>query len=82
MLHTENTEIHRVEFFKLFISPDENAFEPVVDVYYPIINDISHVDILKGNNYTTTSEALVGIISFTIYWREFIRDILQMAPTA
>ena len=67
-----------IDWFRGYISPDENAFEPVVDVYYPIINDISHVDVSKGNNYTGTSKDTVGIIAVSIYWRDFIRDILPI----
>jgi Adenylate and Guanylate cyclase catalytic domain len=48
----------------------------VVDVYYPIINDISHVDISKDYNYSAFNKTIVGIIAVSIYWRELIRDIL------
>jgi Adenylate and Guanylate cyclase catalytic domain len=65
-----------IDWLSGYISPSENAFEPVVDIYYPIIDDILHVDVAKGNNFTITSNAIVGIIAVSIYWREFIRDIL------
>ena len=65
-----------IDWFSAFLNPSEEAFEPVVDVYYPIIDDISHVDVSKGNNFTTNSTAIVGAIAIQFYWREFIRDIL------
>ena len=65
-----------IDWFSGYISPDENAFEPVVNVFYPIINDLSHVDVSKGNNYTTNSNDIVGVIAVSIYWRDVIRDIL------
>jgi hypothetical protein len=65
-----------VEWLQDYINPSDNAFEPVVDVYYPIINDLSHIDISNGNNYTLTNKTIVGIIAVSIYWRELIRDIL------
>ena len=65
-----------IDWLSGYISPNEDAFEPVIDVFYPIVNDISDVDVSKRNTITATSEAIVGIIAVSIYWREFIRDIL------
>lgn len=65
-----------IDWLSGYINPSENAFEPVVDVFYPIVDDISHVDVSKGNNFTTSNNTIVGIIAVSIYWREFIRDIL------
>jgi Adenylate and Guanylate cyclase catalytic domain len=63
--------------FRDYIPPHENPFEPVIDVLYPIINDISRVDV-TGNDTATTStdNSMVGILAASIYWREFIREIL------
>jgi Adenylate and Guanylate cyclase catalytic domain len=65
-----------VEWFRGYLPPNEIAFEPVVDLFYPIVDDLTHVDISKGNNYTTNSSDIVGVIAVQIYWREFLRDIL------
>ena len=62
-------------FFSSFLPPDEEAFEPMLDVYYPIVNDLSPNAVLDGgtsSNVTTT----VGMLAIPIYWRSFLRDIL------
>jgi Adenylate and Guanylate cyclase catalytic domain len=47
-----------------------------MDVFYPIIDDISRVDISGSENSTSTDNSVVGVLAVTVYWREFIRDIL------
>ena len=63
-----------IDFFKDYIPPGENAFEPVSDVYYPIIDDISHIDLRDS----ITTKEVVGVLVVSIYWRELIRDILPL----
>ena len=65
-----------IDWLSGYINPSENAFEPVVDIFYPIIDDISHVDISKHKDHSTINHTIVGVIAVSIYWREFIRDIL------
>jgi Adenylate and Guanylate cyclase catalytic domain len=43
-----------------------------MDVFYPIVDDISRVDI-SGSD---TDKSVVGVLAVSIYWRELIRDIL------
>ena len=62
-----------IDWLSGYINPSENAFEPVIDVFYPIIDDISYVDV---SNHATANKTLVGVIAVSIYWREFIRNIL------
>jgi Adenylate and Guanylate cyclase catalytic domain len=63
--------------YRDYIPPNENPFEPVIDVLYPIINDISRVDVTgNATAATSTDNSMVGILVASIYWREFIREIL------
>ena len=76
------------EFFQNFLPTGENAKEPVMDVYYPIVNDLSpnviagkkynNGTIANGNAYTnnTNTGEVVGVVASTIYWRDFFRNIL------
>lgn len=48
----------------------------MIDLFHPIVDDLTHVDVSKGNNYTIPRNATVGVVAVSIYWREFIRDIL------
>jgi Adenylate and Guanylate cyclase catalytic domain len=47
-----------------------------MDVFYPIVDDISRVDISGSDNTNLTDKAVVGALAVSIYWRELIRDIL------
>ena len=60
-----------------YLPPGENAFEPMLDVNYPIINDVTPTAVLENNNTTTSkNRPTVGIIAMSIYWRELFRNIL------
>jgi Adenylate and Guanylate cyclase catalytic domain len=59
-----------------YLPPNEIAFEPVMDVLYPIIDDISRVDVSRSGNSTSSDKSVVGLLAVIVYWREFIRDIL------
>jgi Adenylate and Guanylate cyclase catalytic domain len=63
-------------FFASFLPPEENAFEPMLDVYYPIINDVSPNAVLEGGSNNATSTRAVGMLVIPTYWRSFIRNIL------
>jgi Adenylate and Guanylate cyclase catalytic domain len=47
-----------------------------VDLYYPIINNISRVDISMLEPDTISNRTVVALLAVQIYWRNFIRDIL------
>jgi Adenylate and Guanylate cyclase catalytic domain len=80
------TEVY-ANFFQNFLPSDENAMEPVMDVYYPILNDLSP-NAMAGKKYNNgtvasgttfaanTTREVVGIVVITIYWRNFFRNIL------
>ena len=59
-----------VDYNKDYISPDENPYEPIMDIFYPIIDDISRVE------YNVQNNTLVGALAATVYWRSIIQDTL------
>jgi hypothetical protein len=65
-----------VEWFKEYSAPDEDPFEPIFDLYYPIVNDISRVDLSTREHVTTANSSIVALLAVQIYWRDLIRDIL------
>jgi Adenylate and Guanylate cyclase catalytic domain len=65
-----------VKWFQDFNAPYENTFEPLVDLFYPIVNDISRVDQSMVAPDLSANNTVVALIIVQIYWRDFIRDIL------
>ena len=65
------------QYFSSYLPPSENSFEPMLDVYYPIINDASVTAVQQNDNITTyIDRPTVGIVVMTMYWRELFRNIL------
>ena len=65
------------QYFSSYLPPSENSFEPMLDVYYPIINDVSVTAVQQNDNITTyIDRPTVGIVVMTMYWRELFRSIL------
>ena len=65
-----------VENFALFINAGEDPYEPVMDIFYPIIDDISRVKVVGSDNYDAENNTLVGVLAATVYWRNIIRNTL------
>jgi hypothetical protein len=65
-----------VEYFNQFIAPDEEPYEPIMDIYYPIVNDISRVITVGRKDYNVKNNTLVGLLASPVYWRSLIRDAL------
>lgn len=60
-------------FFSSYLPPNDEPFEPMLDIYYPIVNDLSRNAVRQiGENIS----ASVGMLAIPIYWRSFLRDIL------
>ena len=60
-------------YFSAYLPPEDEPFEPMFQIDYPIVNDLSINAVLELDNITATS---VGIINIPIYWRSFFRNIL------
>jgi hypothetical protein len=65
-----------IEWFREFLAPGEEPFEPVVDMYYPIIDNVSQIDAAAMQPGTEQNDTVVGLIAFETYWRELLRDNL------
>jgi Adenylate and Guanylate cyclase catalytic domain len=65
-----------VEYNKNYVAPDEDPYEPVMDIYYPIIDDISRADLFESADDTVKNNTLVGALAATVYWRNIIQDTL------
>jgi hypothetical protein len=64
------------EFYENYIPDDEEAMEPASDLFYPIIDQLEHVDTSRAKDYDPTEHKFVGMIAATIYWRSLLKDIL------
>lgn len=53
------------------IPPENKPFESVLELYYPIVDNLSCIAVLESNNTTATT---VGMSAVPIYWSSFIRD--------
>ena len=58
-------------------SPGEESYEPVLDIVYPIVDDVSSVELSADEDYDPKNHTLVGMIAASAYWRKLIQNILQ-----
>jgi hypothetical protein len=65
-----------IEWFRDYIPPHEDPFEPVVDLHYPLINDISCVNLSQIRSDAHVNNTVVALLTAQIYWRDLIRSIL------
>ena len=64
------------DWFKDYIDPSEEAMEPVSDINYPIIDRLDKVRIVD-DAYVTENSRVVGLLALSIYWRDFLKNILD-----
>ena len=65
------------DFYTDFIDPGEEPMEPVSDLLYPIlINAASQANFFYEDKEAIAEYEMVGILASSVYWRDFIRDIL------
>jgi hypothetical protein len=65
-----------IQWVKAYTFPNEEPIEPVVDLYYPIVNTLSRIDKTNSELRTDANTTVVALITLTIYWPDLIRDIL------
>jgi hypothetical protein len=53
-----------------------DPFQPVLDMVYPIVDDVSRVNLIANNQYNPYNNTLVGVITSNVYWREIISNAL------
>jgi Adenylate and Guanylate cyclase catalytic domain len=51
----------------------ELKMAPACEFYYPIINDLSRINVAGSPDYQPTNHELVGVIVAPFYWRSMIR---------
>jgi Adenylate and Guanylate cyclase catalytic domain len=59
------------------LAPGIEPFQPVMDVVYPIVDDLSKVELLSSENYDPKNHTIVGLVTCSIYWREIFTDVLS-----
>ncbi|CAB9518478.1 Receptor-type guanylate cyclase gcy [Seminavis robusta] len=65
------------DYFSNYISPHEEAMEPLSDFYYPMVPDMLDQRALSLEpDYDPTQHQVVGIMSQSVYWRDMIKGIL------
>jgi hypothetical protein len=67
----ENT----IQWISGIIGPDLDASEPLVAVYYPLLDHAT--DAVSSSKLSPKGHDIVGSITMTIFWREFISNILS-----
>jgi len=80
---TEKLEDSKIEadWVKDYIAPGENPFEPVSDLYYPIIEEATQKMRLfdpdeNGKPYDPKDHTFLGMVGLSFYWRDLLKDIL------
>jgi hypothetical protein len=53
-----------------------NPFQPVMDIAYPIVDDVSRVELTASDDYEPSNHTLVGLITVSVYWREIFSSAL------
>jgi hypothetical protein len=64
-----------VDWVKDFIMPDEDPWEPMSNVYYPML-DTAADSVTQRYVGDGTSHTTVGILSMTFFWRDLLKGIL------
>ena len=67
---------YEVDWIVDYISPNDEADEPVADLIYPIITTKDGANVKDGDYTPSPDLKAVGLYSITYYWRELLRDIL------
>jgi hypothetical protein len=65
-----------IEYFRKFVPPDVDPFQPVMDIVYPIVDDVSRVELTASDDYEPSNHTLVGLIAVSVYWREIFSSAL------
>jgi hypothetical protein len=65
-----------IDWYAYYVEPGEDPYQPVMDIYYPIIDDISRVKVAGSDDYNTKNHTVVGLLVATAYWRKILGDVL------
>jgi Adenylate and Guanylate cyclase catalytic domain len=53
-----------------------DPFQPIMDISYPIVDDVSRVDLTASDDYEPSNHTLVGLVTVCVYWREIFSNAL------
>jgi hypothetical protein len=66
-------------FFSGSVSRGDDAFEPVSDILYPVIDAIDRIQIFPSHTSDDTEDddtKVVAVLSASFYWRDVMKNIL------
>jgi hypothetical protein len=64
-------------WFEKYLPSTEDAREPASDIYYPLIDDLSQIELADGEvEYDLNEHRVVGVIGAIMRWREYLKNIL------
>jgi hypothetical protein len=61
-----------------FIPNRDYAMDPVLDLLYPIVNDLNRVAVAGSEDYDPTQHEIVGLLGAPFYWRHLIQGSLPL----
>jgi Adenylate and Guanylate cyclase catalytic domain len=64
------------QVYRNYIPKEDNPYEPVSDLFYPIINELGRIEAARGDDYDPSQHSIVGMIAASFYWRDMIRGNL------
>jgi hypothetical protein len=65
-----------IEFYRQYVSPDVDPCQPIMDITYPIVDDVSRVELTASDDYEPSDHNLVGLVAASVYWREIFSNAL------
>jgi hypothetical protein len=76
-------EVEEAEFWAVFfegsVSQGDDAFEPVSDLFYPVIDSIDRIQIFPSRTSNDTGDDdtnVVAVLSASFYWRDVMKNVL------
>ena len=76
-IELQEENLIEADFYTDFLEPGEEPMEPISDLLYPIlINAASKANFFYEDKAAIAEYEMVGVLSSSIYWRDFIKDIL------
>jgi Adenylate and Guanylate cyclase catalytic domain len=65
-----------IEYYRKYISPDVDPFQPIMDIVYPIVDDVSQIELTASDHYNPNTHTVVGLVAVNVYWREIFSNAL------
>ena len=62
------------DYYADYVAPDVDPSEPISDLIYPLVNDLSAVELDAED---VLAAEVVGVLEICIYWRDLMKDTLK-----